>query len=303
MELNEELYRIGCNSQSICTILNADYVLVSKSMPITDDKLEEYIKNMTKAKLSGINIATILDYKLIPGTTCCYGENGDICYSKGVFLEERAKGVSNDKKIFWVSLNKEYDFSEVVKNYFVRVDEYIKELENRACVPLSFYEKFLEDCFNLNRFNLQIDPKPLNFFFDKSVGFTIIDVVSAQGETTKVPDGFAECFFNIVFGFGRTDLYVDLENMSYLTKEYLDRLVVASKKIEAKIVKVLRKYGVAEEKIRVAVYRNSLKYQYPLETVTEEELKNMVENVYFELKSNYDNSSGELLGKSIIFGL
>lgn len=302
MVLTDELYKIGENSKGICTILNDDYVLVSKSMPITDDKLDIYVENINNAKMDGINIATILDYRLIPDTTCCYGDN-NYCYSKGVFLEERAQGVSNDKKIFWLSLNSEYDFREVVHNYFRRLDEYITELENRASVPISYYEKFFEDCLNLNKYDLQIDPKPLNFFFDKNVGYTIIDVVQAQGKVDTVPDGFAECFFDIVFGFGRTDLYVDLENMSYLTEEYLERLSNVSKRLEAMLVKVLRKHGVKEEKIKVAVYRNSFKYQYNLSTVTEEELERKLKEKYYKLKenkkekNNYNNEALALLYK------
>ena len=114
MTLTDKLFDIGVNSNQICTILDDDYVLVTKSTPISDDRLDEYIDNIRKAKDSGINIASILDYRLIPDTTNCYGST---CYSKGVFLEERAKGVSNDKKIFWLSPSSDYDIDIVIEHY------------------------------------------------------------------------------------------------------------------------------------------------------------------------------------------
>lgn len=302
MLLTDEMFEIGKNSKGICTILDEDYVLVSKCMPVTDDGLDRYIENMTMAKLSGINLATILDYRLIDGTTCCYGDK-DICYSKGVFLEERAKGVSNDKKFYWLSLGGQYDFEEVTTNYLKKSLNYIEELEKRASVSIEFYEKFVEDCLHLGCFGLQIDPKPLNFFFDKSIGYTIIDVVQSQEIYSWLPDGFAECFFEIVFGFGRTSLFVDLVNMSFLPYEYYERLYNAAKKLEAMIVKVLRKYGVLEDIIRVAVARNANKYMYDMPFVESGELKKLVEDTFNDLHNDSDKDDKLAMNRFLKFGL
>lgn len=284
MLLTDDLFDVGVKSKQICTIINDDYVLVSKSSPIPDDKLEKYVDNVRKAKASGINIASILDYRLIPGTTNCYGK--DLCYTKTVFLEERAKGVSNDKKIYWLSSNSDYDISIVVEHYLEKVKQYIEELENRASVPISFYEKFIEDCIKLHEFNLQIDPKPLNFFFDKNIGYTIIDVVDYNGEVNVLPNGFAECLFEIVFGFGRTDLFVELKNVSYLPEEYYDRLYNVSKKLEAMLVKVLRKYNVEEDIIKAVVYKNSSKYSYFLPFLDKDEIEDVISKLFYSIKND-----------------
>lgn len=286
MILSDELFDIGVNSEQICTIVDDEYVLVSKSTPICDDKLDEYIDNIRKAKDSGINIASILDYRLIPGTTNCYGDDNKICYTKTVFLEERAKGVSNDKKIFWLSSNADYDINVVVEHYLERVKQYIEELENRANAPISYYEKFIEDCINLHKFGLQIDPRPLNFFFDKNIGYTIIDVIGYNGDVNLLPNGFAECLFEIVFGFGRTDLYVDLNNVSYLPEEYYNRLYDVSKRLEAMLVKILRKYNVNEDIIKTAVYKNSFKYSYSLPFLDSDEMKKVIAEFFNSVKND-----------------
>lgn len=287
MILNDNLFNVGVNSNQICTILDDDYVLVTKSTPISDDRLDEYIDNIRKAKDSGINIASILDYRLIPDTTNCYGST---CYSKGVFLEERAKGVSNDKKIFWLSPSSDYDIDIVIEHYFEKVKQYIEELENRASVSIDCYRKFVEDCIKLNEFGLQIDPKPLNFFFEKNVGYTIIDVVDYKGELNTLPNGFAECLFEIVFGFGKSNLYVDLNNVSYLSKDYYDRLYNVSKKLEAMLVKVLREYGISDDIIKAAVYKNSFKYNYSFPFYDKEEMKTLISSFFESVKNdNEDN--------------
>ena len=289
MILNDNLFNVGVNSNQICTILDDDYVLVTKSTPISDDRLDEYVDNIRKAKDSGINIASILDYRLIPGTTNCYG---DTCYSKGVFLEERAKGVSHDKNIFWLSPNSDYDIEVVIEHYFEKVKQYVEELENRASASVDCYRKFVEDCIKLHEFGLQIDPKPLNFFFDKNVGYTIIDVVDYKGELNTLPDGFAECLFEIVFGFGRSNLYVDLNNVSYLSKEYYDRLYNAGKILEAMLVKVLREYAVSEDIIKAAVYNNSFKYNYSLPFYDKEEMIIFISSFFESVKNdNEDNDN------------
>ena len=46
------------------------------------------------------------------------------------FLEERAKGVSHDKNIFWLSPNSDYDIEVVIEHYFEKVKQYVEEYVN-----------------------------------------------------------------------------------------------------------------------------------------------------------------------------
>ncbi len=175
MQLNDELFEIGKNSKGICTIVNDDYVLVSKTMPVTDDKLDWYIETLKQCKQDGINIATVVDYRMIPEN--CHKFKDGVSYTKGVFLEERAKGVSLDSNSLYLDSKKNYNFSDVVVDYLRRIDYYISELERRSQASQEVYDKLVSDILGLLDHGLMIDPKPLNFFYREDAGFNIIDVI------------------------------------------------------------------------------------------------------------------------------
>ena len=86
--LNEDMIKLATSNGKKCTIYNDDYVLLYKTMPVTDDKLEEYVNKINELSKSGVNIANIIDYKLVgPSSKFNVGS-----YTKGVFLERRAHG-------------------------------------------------------------------------------------------------------------------------------------------------------------------------------------------------------------------
>ena len=82
-KLTQEMYEISKNSRKTCLLFNREYVLLNKFMPVTDDKLEDYLKKIYNLKQKGVNTCQILDYKL--NDNCKYNYfDGNIKYSTTV---------------------------------------------------------------------------------------------------------------------------------------------------------------------------------------------------------------------------
>lgn len=259
MLLTDELYNIGKNSKDICTIIDDKYVLVTKSMPVTDDMLNKYIGSIRKARKNGINIASILDYRFIPGTTNYY-LNGVVKYTKGVFLEERAPGVCIEPSAIYLETKEDYD-SNIILQYLNNLEMCLVEVEKRAIAPQEFYDKLVKDCLDIEKYDLTIDPKPLNFFFDSNVGYTIIDVINGKnGRTNEITPYFSQYIFSIVYGYGRPFICLDFNCFYDMPMDYMKRFEEAYKILDAKIIKALRKHKINEEHIKIALERNLNRY-------------------------------------------
>lgn len=206
MKLTDELYEIGKNSKDMCIYIDDDYVLLKKKMPIEDNKLDKYIALINKAHEHGVNIASILDYRLIDGTTT----HGD--YTTGVFLEERAKGLSSRKmSVMYLKTKENYDFNDITKEYLNEIETYLNELEEKNKGSQEVYNKLVKDCLELNNYGLTVDPKPLNFFYDNDKGYTIIDTITSD-KKEKDNIYFPRYIFSIVFGYHKTSLFIDAYN-------------------------------------------------------------------------------------------
>ena len=103
MKLNNELFELGKSSKEIFTPIDEKYGLVTKSMPVVDEDLSKYIKDIKDCNEAGINVARILDYRLIEGTTKSFYEE-QFVYTKGVFLEDRAPGNTLEYGVFQLIL-------------------------------------------------------------------------------------------------------------------------------------------------------------------------------------------------------
>ena len=239
MELTNELFERGKNQKEICSIIDDDYVLLKKSMPCTDDKLQDYIDLLKKAKDEGVNIATIVDYKLIDGTTSTFGDKS---YTVGVFLEERAKGTQMPE--FTRPINSTADMWA----YQTTVNDYITELEKRAKADQSVYDKYLEDYLKLNDLGIIPDPKPLNVFFDENKGYSIIDVIDLKQNNNQY---FVSYILMGAFGYG-IPLTYQLSNSyySFTTKTRYKKYEEACKLIFEKVTKAAKKHGIEDEYIR-----------------------------------------------------
>ena len=280
MRLSDELYKKGKNSKSIFTPINEDYGLVCKSMPGTDEELSKYVSAITRAKADGINIAGIVDYRMIPGTTSTYNTNhGVVTYTKVVFLEDRAKGNSFENKNMYISVHAEYDYSKLVLDYLKAFLKYIEECERRAAAPQEMFDKIVKDCIDLQKYGLMIDPKPLNFFFHPTHGFTIIDVESTDNDIKPIEghEYFPTYIYSIVLGYGEPTLYVGNTRYNGLPKTYQERLFNALGILEDKIVLALRNNGISEQLINSNVDRNGYRF---VNGYTDVELEDIETQVY-----------------------
>ena len=284
MKLNSEMYELSFSSDKICTIYDDNYVLLNKTMPVTDDKLSWYIETIKRLKEKGVNIATIVDYRLIPGTTNKY-RNGKIQYTRGIFLEDRAKGVSYNSESVYLNLGQDYDFNDVIQSYLKLMISYVEELELRANASQEVYDKLLLDCQSISQNGLSIDPKPLNFFFDSNNGYTIIDVIPvSEGSNDLNRKFFPSYMFSMIFGYGKPSLYVDFTNVGRMPEELKQRLLNAGEILEAKIVASLRKYGFSENVIAQEVEKNRFKYRDDLPSISLEDMEDYVAQEFMKKK-------------------
>lgn len=282
MKLSKDMCEMALSNDSICSIFNEDYVVLRKTMPVTDDKLNWYISSIRKLKSSGVNIATIIDYKLFPETTRIYKVGS---YTEGIFLEERAKGKVFDSSSIYLRTTKDYDFNEVACMYLKMLKDYIEELELRAASSQDIYDKLVNDCLSIQIAGLQIDPKPLNFFFDSKVGYTIIDVIGGDNKSNnRMSEYFPQHMMSIVFGYGKPSMSVEFKDLSVMPPEMADRLVTAGKTLEAKIAVSLRKYGFSDEEIALAISGNRFRYENKLQTVEIDDIEEYIAKKFSEKK-------------------
>ena len=282
--LTNELFELGKNSSEIFTPLNEHLCLVTKALPVNDNEIDDYIRNISDAYEAGVNIARILDYRLIPGTTRSFYD-GEYQFTKGVYLEDRAPGNSIEYEAMTLSFAKEYDFKSLSKTYLDKNLWYIEELERRAAAPQVFYNKLVGDCLNLSTFGLAVDPRPLNFFFDSKVGFTIIDVLKESRISKNMADRMIDSLLGIVYGYGSYDILIDGSPFTYLPMEYIERLVAAYRMIDKKIIAALRKFRFSDDDISAALLDSTYKYENKNECASEEEVEHLLEEEFTKVRN------------------
>lgn len=282
MKLNDEMVNLALSNEGICTNYNDDFVLLKKAMPVTDEQLDWYLSSLKDLKDSGVNIATVVDYRLLPSTTKTFENVGS--YTQGVFLEERAKGKSLNSDSIYLKPSKDYDFNEVVCGYLKKVDSYLEELELRAQAPQEMYDKLIMDCHSIQNVGLTIDPKPLNFFFNEQLGYTIIDVIPNHSSKEDDKKYFPQYLLAVVFGYGRPRISIGYDDFSILSPDLMERLKKAGEVLEAKLVVALRKYGYSEENIVIAVGKNKFRYESKLAPVELEDMEEYFANHHLELQ-------------------
>ncbi len=256
MKLTDELFERGKNSKQICTIVDDEYVLLTKAMPVTDDKLDAYIENLKKAKEAGINIACVEDYRLINEKQLILNDGSS--YTRGVFLETRAKGSTlNGRTLFSVEDNS--SVSEVVDGYIKESIIYLEELEKRAEGSSEFYDKLVSDYIKMKKYGLTVDPKPLNYYYDEEEGFTLIDPISySEGDEEEYLPSY---IIEAVYGYGRPVLYIE-DYKAGLPEELVPRYMRVYNELNSKIIMALKKNMVKEEYIDNAFERRGFKTSY-----------------------------------------
>ena len=270
MKLNNELFELGKSSKTVFTPIDQDYCLVTKTMPVDDRELEKYIKDVNDANEAGLNVAGIIDYRLIDGSTKSYYE-GKYNYTKGVFLEDRAQGNTLEYGTINISTSEYYNIEEISTDYLSKVRFYIEELERRAVAPQEMYDKLVGDCLSLEDYDLMIDPRPINFFFDSERGFTIIDVLSNNNGTKTVADKLVQLVFGIVYGYGSYDLMINNVSFEVLPQDYITRLAAVYRKIDKKVTEALVRFYYVEEDILDTIENLIIRFGSGYGVVSDEE--------------------------------
>ena len=144
--------------------------------------------------------------------------------------------------------------------YLKSVQNYIEELTNRAMASQDVYDKFVDDYISLKKYNLNPDPKPLNFFFSKDNGFTIIDVIDqTDNELTYIP----RYIFMGVIGYGLPKIYNhNWDNISFLPESLYNSYIKAQEAIQNKVIKALKNKNIDEEFIKNGLYYIKVNYDY-----------------------------------------
>lgn len=252
--LTEKLINEIVEKNVKCTYLNDDYVILYKSMEVCDNLLEDYFLKIKKAQESGINIPKVIEYKLLSGF------NGNA--SKGIFVEERAKGNVLNIRGIVLRGEKEYNFENIILEYLNRVELYLIELEKRANANQKIYDKFLSDFLSLYNFGLIPDPNSLNYLFDSGVGFTIIDPYFSDLKLIQEKNLFS-FIINDIYGVSRPIILIKKdENKPFygLPNNLKSRLDKYSKLINEKIWLAFRKKGYSTEYILEGLEKNKMRF-------------------------------------------
>lgn len=269
--ITEDLIKTIINKNEKCTILNNDYVILYKSMEVPDNQLEAYLKRIKQAQTSGINIPKVVDYKLLEDSV------GNA--SKGIFIEERAKGSNLNVRGLILRTNQKYDLKTTISLYLERVETYLEELEKRVSAPQEVYNKFLSDFINLHKFGLKPDPNSLNYFFDSEVGYTIIDPYPNESNILNEKDLF-RYIINDIYGVGRPMILIKkdkLEGFYYLPEQLKTRLDSASSLLNKKISKAFRQAGYSEDYILNNLELNKQRFRTEDESVEFSDLIRLLE--------------------------
>ncbi len=281
MKLTDELYERGKSQKSICSVIDDDYVLLHKKMPCSDQDLDKYIKSILDAKKEGIKMSGVTDYRLIPGTTHTFGS---ISYTSGVFIEERAKGIScPENPCTYLSAKKEYDYDAVANDYLTSLTQYIEMLEYKNSSPQGTYDKLVSDITSIINYGICIDPKPTNFFYDKKEGYTIIDPIPINKYANDM-EYYPHYVMTIVFGYGCP--YISGNDTKRLIPEdLLIRLKNAQTALINKIILALKKNNFDDKNIKDGVSETLNLNSTNIEVVDRNDLSRCIQEMHAKQKS------------------
>ena len=265
-KLTPEIIKQAIQNGRIFMPYDNENIILYKRFTVRDEFVAEYVQSINRLADEGINTPRIKDYKILSEPSA-YG------YSKYVILEEKAKGNNFDyKEDTYLSISEtKPDFEKTSIIYLQRLDEYINEISLRADAPIEHYLKLVTDYIYITNQGLQIDPKPLNFFFDKDIGFTFIDINGRGKSDLKMY--LPRYIFGCVLGYGIPSLSIGITHYNYIDQERLNRLKEAYNNIITKISAVLIKQGYSKEHIiedsKNWIYQlNSLKLLEPIEDIS-----------------------------------
>lgn len=279
--LTDEVINKIIKSNTKCTYINADYVILYKNMEAPDDKLDEYFERIRLANESGINTPKVIEYRLLSESI------GKV--SKGIFVEERAKGNVLNIRGKVLKQDGKYDFETVINEYLENVSKYLDELEKRANASQEMYDKFLNDFIEIHSFGLKPDPNSLNYLFDENNGFSIIDPYMNDLKEFTDRDLFKH-IINDIYGASRPTIIIKKdkpEGFYYLPEIYKSRLDKYSAIINKKIFHAFKQKGYSDEKLLTELEKNKMRFYTEKDSLEKADLIETLKEQFFNNKKTY----------------
>ncbi len=240
-KLSPELLDMAIKNNKIFMPYDDENILLYKNFTVPDEEVDSYVQKVNSLIDKGIKTPRIKDYKLVTLSPKSK-------YSKYVILEEKAPGCNIDHKGVYLSTKKsDIDFEQAALEYISYLDEYINEISLRAEASVQMYIKLVQDYLAIVSTGLQIDPKPLNFFFDKEEGFTFIDING--GGKDDLEKYLPRYILGCTLSYGLPSLSIDYKPYNYIDEERMAKLKEALSKIISKIAVALMSKGYSKEMV------------------------------------------------------
>ena len=203
--------------------LIGDYALLQGT--INEDKMKVLIELGGDLKNRGINIARTLDYRILDG-------------QDGYSLQEKAVGTPLHNMVHWSVKKGSEQFDIEQKSYSDRLSSLTQENQE-------FYNKFVQDWVELQKYGISIDPsKPANFFYEKGKGITFIDLDNITEDAKEYPiEKMCYEMASVLIGSGKYFKFASNEDI----KEAVDNNIA---KIFGKFAKAMESIGMNFEDVK-----------------------------------------------------
>ena len=252
-KITQEMIDLVIANNKKCLNYNKGHVLLYKPFSCPSEEIDNYIFKINTLIQRGISTVKILDYVKVA--------NLNSKYPKCIILEEKAPGNNIDYKSENISLKSvNIDFEEISAEYIQGLDDYINEISLRANSSQDIYDKLVSDYLTITKSGLSIDPKPLNFYFDKDKGFTFIDINDKGNDDVKTY--LPRYILGAVLSYGFPYLSIDYKCTMYIDEERMNIIKDILNTIITKVSISLMPYGYTKEQVINAAsnWINQLKY-------------------------------------------
>lgn len=209
MKISSELINDVINQKQKC-IIHGNYAILTKQFCVPDMEVSDFV-NKNNLLSSDLSIPRIYDYQFLSEPNF---DNPRI-YTKAIQIQDKAQGFCIGDNESYFPLDRNETLINKIKKYILAKEKYLKEFLIVSNASLSQLSKYLNDYEVLTSNFLPPDPKPLNIFYDKENGFTIIDIISSKNNKN---DYILEEYLMGIIGYGLpyfgNDIY--LTNEEYL---------------------------------------------------------------------------------------
>ncbi len=182
-----------------------------------------------------------------------------------VVEEYLAKGTSFEKMKDEYKFHSSLDFAKTLEEYELFFSTYLEEIRLRAEANQKMYDKLFNDIIEMNKENLTVDTRSLgNLFFDKTVGFSIIDAYPGN----NIPD--IKQLFRMIIGNIPSLICIDnnQEISNGVPQKYFDNFLTYISMIKNKFI-------MAMQRTKVNIDYNNL--QVNTNVVTDDIINKLIE--------------------------